>query len=237
MSLAKTTGEKKSAPPQPLAARAHEPNPPAAADTESLAFRFATQIERQPGEPLDPEVRGQMEKGLGHPFSQVRIHTDSAAHELASSMAARAFTAGDHIAFESGRYRTNDFGGLSLLAHELAHVAQQSDGTASPGASAQSGSPQSSLLEVDANRAAAGALMTATPCYANLSVATADTSPVTTGRTEAPAKSTEKTPTKARPAEARRAKPERTARVSRHRQPYWAQARFTNYSHFFHGGC
>jgi hypothetical protein len=81
------------------------------------------------------------------------------------------------------------------------------------------------------------ALMTATPCYANLSVATADTSPVTTGRTEAPAKSTEKTPTKARPAEARRAKPERTARVSRHRQPYWAQARFTNYSHFFHGGC
>jgi hypothetical protein len=181
MSLAKTPREKKSAPPQPPAARAHEPNPPAAAATESLAFRFATQIERQPGEPLDPEVRGQMEKGLGHPFSQVRIHTDLAAHELASSMSARAFTAGDHIAFESGRYRTNDFGGLSLLAHELAHVAQQSDGTASPGANAQSGSPQSSGLEVDANRAAAGALMTATPYGPGMPKTTGPLAPLMSG--------------------------------------------------------
>jgi hypothetical protein len=84
---------------------------------------------------------------------------------------------------------------------------------------------------------AAIVLTAATPCYANLSVATADTSPVTTERTEAPARTTAKAPTKAPAAEARRARPERTARVSRHREHYWAQARFSNYSHFFRGGC
>jgi hypothetical protein len=77
------------------------------------------------------------------------------------------------------------------------------------------------------------ALMTATPCYANLSLASADTSSVPTEQ----ARTATRTPTKAPPAEARHARPERSARVSRHRQHYWAQARFSNYSHFFRGGC
>jgi hypothetical protein len=77
------------------------------------------------------------------------------------------------------------------------------------------------------------ALMTATPCYANLSLASADTSSVPTER----ARTATRTPTKAPATEARHARPERTARVSRHRQHYWTQARFTNYAHFFHGGC
>jgi hypothetical protein len=80
---------------------------------------------------------------------------------------------------------------------------------------------------------AAIALMTATPCYANLSLASADTSPAATERAKTPAKTPIKTPA----AEARRARPERSARISRHRQHYWAQAPFSNYSHFFRGGC
>ncbi len=158
MSHAKTPGEKKIQP-QPPPARAQDANPPVTTSPDSLAFRFATQLESQAGEPLDPEVRGQMEKGLGHPFSQVRVHTDSAAHSLTSSLSARAFTIGDHLAFESGRYRPNDFDGLSLLAHELAHVAQQSGDETSP----QTASSQTSALEMDANRAAVGALMKSTP--------------------------------------------------------------------------
>jgi hypothetical protein len=76
------------------------------------------------------------------------------------------------------------------------------------------------------------ALMTASPCYANLSLASADTSPAT----EQP-KTTAATPTKTPVAEARHARPERSARTSRHPQyHHWAESRFS-YARYFRGGC
>jgi hypothetical protein len=67
----------------------------------------------------------------GHPFTRldltsVRIHADAQADSSARSMGAVAYTMGTHIFFEGGQYAPQTKEGRSLLAHELAHVIQQS---------------------------------------------------------------------------------------------------------------
>lgn len=78
-----------------------------------------------PGRPLEPRSRGVMERAFGHDFARVRIHTDSAAAASARSVAAHAYTVGDHVVFGAGRFAPDSARGLRLLAHELAHVVQQ----------------------------------------------------------------------------------------------------------------
>ena len=55
-----------------------------------------------------------------------RIHTGPAAHRLATSLGARAFTFGSNIAFRSGEFQPDTERGRHLIAHEMVHVAQQS---------------------------------------------------------------------------------------------------------------
>lgn len=81
-----------------------------------------------PGRPLDESVRTDMETRLGADFSDVRVHTDHAAHESAESVNARAYTSGAHIVFQRGRYDTASDTGRETLAHELTHVVQQRSG-------------------------------------------------------------------------------------------------------------
>lgn len=83
---------------------------------------------RAPGEPLSPAARAFFEPRFGHDFSRVSIHADSRASRAARAMGARAFTVGPHIAFREGQYAPQSDGGRRLLAHELAHVVQQSGG-------------------------------------------------------------------------------------------------------------
>ncbi|MFH7339651.1 DUF4157 domain-containing protein [Streptomyces sp. KHY 26] len=83
---------------------------------------------RSPGRPLDDAVRGDMESRLGADFSDVRVHTDHAAHESAASVAAEAYTSGSHIVFGRGRYDPASDAGRTVLAHELTHVVQQRRG-------------------------------------------------------------------------------------------------------------
>ncbi|TWF95521.1 DUF4157 domain-containing protein [Saccharopolyspora dendranthemae] len=83
---------------------------------------------RSSGRPLDPPVRTEMESRLGDDFSDVRVHTDGAAHTAAESVQAHAFTSGSHIVFQKGRYDTSSTSGKHMLAHELTHVAQQRSG-------------------------------------------------------------------------------------------------------------
>jgi hypothetical protein len=66
-----------------------------------------------------------MEARLGHDFSRVRVHTDARAAESARSVNARAYAVGPHIVFGAGRYAPGSAAGRGLLAHELAHVAQE----------------------------------------------------------------------------------------------------------------
>jgi Domain of unknown function (DUF4157) len=77
------------------------------------------------GQPLEPRSRGVMESAFGHDFGRVRIHTDAAAAASARSVAAHAYTVGDHVVFAAGRFAPDSDRGLRLLAHELAHVVQQ----------------------------------------------------------------------------------------------------------------
>jgi len=75
--------------------------------------------------PLDASTRSFFEPRFGEDFSQVRLHTDANAAQIAESLNAKAFTFGNNIAFGSNQYSTNTLTGRSLLGHELAHVVQQ----------------------------------------------------------------------------------------------------------------
>ncbi len=79
-----------------------------------------------PGQPLDGHARAFLEPRFRHDFSRVRVHTGPKAARSAADMNARAWTAGNHIAFGDGLYPPSTPQGAGLLAHELAHVVQQS---------------------------------------------------------------------------------------------------------------
>lgn len=73
------------------------------------------------GQPLPGRTRAFYEDRMGHDLSGVRLHRGAVAESLTASISARAFTYRDHIwlgAFEGD-------GPSFTLAHELAHVVQQ----------------------------------------------------------------------------------------------------------------
>lgn len=82
------------------------------------------------GSPLPSAAREQMEQGLGSDLSRVRIHTGDEAASLSQAIDAQAFTHGNDIYFNEGRFAPTTASGKRLLAHELAHVMQQSGGVA-----------------------------------------------------------------------------------------------------------
>jgi Domain of unknown function (DUF4157) len=80
------------------------------------------------GQPLTPDVRTEMESRLGHDFGDVRVHTDSAAHDSAKSVSAHAYTVGSNVVFQRDMYDPSSNSGKTMLAHELTHVVQQRAG-------------------------------------------------------------------------------------------------------------
>lgn len=83
---------------------------------------------RESGQPLDRETRAFFEPRLGHDFSRVRVHTNSAASASAAAIDAQAYTVGRDVVFGAGNYGPRSREGRRLLAHELAHVVQQARG-------------------------------------------------------------------------------------------------------------
>ena len=81
---------------------------------------------RSPGQPLDDTTRAYFEPRFGHDFSGVRVHLGAAAEQSARDVNAWAYTVGPDIAFGAGRFAPATPQGRHLLAHELAHVMQQS---------------------------------------------------------------------------------------------------------------
>ncbi|HSZ60722.1 MAG TPA: DUF4157 domain-containing protein [Terriglobales bacterium] len=81
---------------------------------------------RSSGRPLDAATRAFFEPRFGRDFSGVRIHTDSQAAESARAVNALAYTVGRNVVFGAGSYQPASTEGDRLLAHELAHVVQQS---------------------------------------------------------------------------------------------------------------
>ncbi|MFE9018098.1 DUF4157 domain-containing protein [Streptomyces sp. NPDC007808] len=87
--------------------------------------RRSTAAPRAGGTPLEPGFRRAMEAGFGHDFGRVRVHDDATADRQARAEAASALTVGEHIYVREDRRGTGGSGDERLLAHELAHVAQQ----------------------------------------------------------------------------------------------------------------
>jgi hypothetical protein len=76
------------------------------------------------GAPLSDEARGRMEPHFGIDLSSVTIHTDGNAAHLSRALNPRAFTHGSDVYFGEGESPSD----VSLLAHELTHVVQQTGG-------------------------------------------------------------------------------------------------------------
>ncbi len=77
------------------------------------------------GQQMDAGTQAEMESGFGADFSNVRIHTDSEAVQMSQDIGAQAFTHGNDIYFNKGKYDPNSKEGKHLLAHELTHTIQQ----------------------------------------------------------------------------------------------------------------
>jgi len=84
------------------------------------------------GQPLSRKTATEMSRRFGYDFSRVRIHTDAVANESAQAVQAQAYTVGEHIVFDSGRYSPGTTNGKKLLAHELTHVVQQTESYSAP---------------------------------------------------------------------------------------------------------
>lgn len=80
----------------------------------------------RPGKSLDGPTRSFFEPRFGQDLTGVRVHADAPAAVAAHAVGAQAFTVGSHIAFAQDRYRPHSETGRQLIAHELAHVLQQS---------------------------------------------------------------------------------------------------------------
>ncbi|WP_338035945.1 eCIS core domain-containing protein [Haloferax elongans] len=95
-----------------------------------------------PCQSLDTSIQRAVEDRIGDNLGDVRIHTGPSAAKACEDINARAFTVGNHVAFYSGEYDPSSPEGQHVLAHELAHVRQQTGGAVSM-------LPQPGQLEVD----------------------------------------------------------------------------------------
>ena len=99
---------------------------PAKAGAEQAAAAVASG-----GTPLSADARAYFEPRFGRDLSDVRVHASGTATQAARGINALAYTLGRNVAFASGEYAPGTHAGRHLIAHELAHVVQQS-GTIAP---------------------------------------------------------------------------------------------------------
>ncbi|MGN6268103.1 MAG: eCIS core domain-containing protein [Ginsengibacter sp.] len=77
------------------------------------------------GAAMHETTKSFMESRFGTDFSNVKIHTGNYALQLSKELNAQAFTVGNDIYFNEGKYQPESFAGKHLLAHELTHTIQQ----------------------------------------------------------------------------------------------------------------
>ena len=90
----------------------------------------------QPGR-LDPALRQRAESSLGMSLAHVRVHQHAASARAADSLGAHAFVHGSDIYLGSGVQNAAN----NVMAHELAHVAQQHNAAPTPMSSSHVSSP------------------------------------------------------------------------------------------------
>lgn len=80
------------------------------------------------GQTLSPAGVAYFRSLIGHDFGGVRIQADARAARSAHAAGALAYTMGSDIVFAASEYRPDTVRGRAVLAHELAHVAQEAAG-------------------------------------------------------------------------------------------------------------
>ena len=95
------------------------------ASTPSADLESRLAATKGSGSHLPAATRSQMEGAIGADFSGVRVHTDGSAVQMSQELGAQAFTHGNDVYFNSGKYDPGGQEGQHLLAHELTHVVQQ----------------------------------------------------------------------------------------------------------------
>ena len=101
----------------------HMPEPLVGSKAQTGGSKRAIQRSDQT---LSSQERSFFEPRFGHDFSQVRLHADARSAEMADALHAEAFTVGRDIYFGAGKLQPRTKESDRLLAHELAHVVQQS---------------------------------------------------------------------------------------------------------------
>lgn len=99
-------------------------------DGGTLATAFSFLDRGSGGAALPAPLVARLSRELGVDLSRVRVHTDDRAARAAATIHARAFTLGEDIYFSAGAYDPGSESGIRLIAHEVAHVAQNYRGTA-----------------------------------------------------------------------------------------------------------
>ncbi len=92
---------------------------------------FTSQLQQSKGQgaPLNHSVLHNMQNRFGADFSSVRIHNNNTSAQLSNQINAQAFTHGNDIYFNHGKYNPYTSSGGTLLAHELTHTIQQGAST------------------------------------------------------------------------------------------------------------
>lgn len=117
-------------------------------DTADKAVRPpAASTSTETGTPLPGALRQDAERRFGVDFGAVRIHAGPVAARAAHSLGAAAYTLGRDVVFGANRWQPGQAAGQRLLAHELAHVVQQSrPGLASGDAEARADTAAGAVL-------------------------------------------------------------------------------------------
>jgi uncharacterized protein DUF4157 len=103
------------------------------------------------GLPLHKDLREELEESFGANLAAVRIHEDSNAAHASEEHCANAFTSGRDVFFAKGKFRPQSREGKLLIAHELAHVLQQTGRPSSDGKLKATPQRGNQLVQLDAD--------------------------------------------------------------------------------------
>lgn len=98
------------------------------AQAEGEAPPLVHEALRSPSQPLDPATRAFFEPRFGQDLSHVQLHTGDTAARSAAEVSAHAYAFRDHIVLGAGA----GSGPNRILAHEIAHVSQQTGSDVQP---------------------------------------------------------------------------------------------------------
>lgn len=98
--------------------------------TEALSDQIRNSVGKGNDLPASPQK--EMSDSFGVDFSDVKVHTGPESVQMNQALGAQAFTHGNDIFFNAGKFDPESTNGKRLLAHELTHVVQQGKGRVAP---------------------------------------------------------------------------------------------------------